>query len=111
MADSVEIKRKIFGKSTFANTVDTNFNQLVPSEDAPQQTRDISVQTFFDDYSTLFYDIPPSGSTNSHLDIINRSSEYIGLSIEDLQQEIVNLREENVALKKQLFSISNPEVK
>jgi len=111
MADSAEIKRKIFGKATFSNVVNTSFTQLVPNKENVDNTTEPSITSFFDDYSTLFYQIPPSGSINSHLELITRSSEYLGISIEDLQQEITNLREENVALKKQLYTISNPEIK
>lgn len=111
MGDTVQIQRKIFGKTTFSNVVDTEFNQLVPKEEQAVVKEDATVDSFFASYDTLFYDIPPSGSIKSHLEIVTRSSEYLGVSLEDLQQEIINLREENVALKKQLFSLSNPDNK
>lgn len=108
MSETITVGRKIYGKNTFLNVVDTEFKQLAPQEpkilDAPPTT----VEKFFDDYGTLFYDIPPSGSTNSHQELINKSSEYLGVSLEDLESEIRILREENVALKNQLFTISNP---
>jgi hypothetical protein len=66
----------------------------------------VSVVSFFNDYDTIFYDIPPSGSDTSHLEIVKRSGEYIGISIEDLQEEIRILREENVSLKNQIVIIT-----
>jgi hypothetical protein len=111
MADAIDIKRKIYGKNTFANVVDVSFKQLVPADGNPEedaQTTQATIVTFFDDYDTLFYDIPPSGSEASHLELVRRSGDYIGISIEDLQEEIRNLREENVSLKNQIVSITNP---
>lgn len=107
MADTVNIERKIYGKSTFTNVVDTEFTQIVPAEPKILDAAPTTVDSFFQDYNTLFYDIPASGSLNSHQEIVNRSSEYIGISIEQLESEIITLREENVTLKNQLYSISN----
>ena len=110
MAEAIDIKRKIYGKNTFTNVIDVSFKQLVPQDGSPAEDQDINltVTTFFDDYDTIFYDIPPSGSENSHLEIVRRSGEYIGISIEDLQEEITNLREENVSLKNQIFTLTTP---
>jgi hypothetical protein len=109
MADAVEIKRKIYGRNTFANVVDVSFKQFVPQDGNPQEGDSntvVSVVSFFNDYDTIFYDIPPSGSDMSHLEIVKRSGEYIGISIEDLQEEIRVLREENVSLKNQIVTIT-----
>lgn len=106
MADKVEIRRKIFGKNSFQNVVDTKFKQLLTPLSEDEITPDAEVSTFFKDYDSLFFDIPVSGSSNSHEQLVVRSSEYIGLSIIDLQGEIENLREENISLKNQLFILS-----
>lgn len=111
MAEAVEIKRKIYGKNTFANVVDVSFKQLVPQDGNPEidsTTANLTVASFFNNYDTLFYDIPPSGSENSHLEIVKRSGEYIGISLEDLEEEIRNLREENVSLKSQIVILTTP---
>jgi hypothetical protein len=112
MAEAIDIKRKIYGKNTFTNVVDVSFKQLVPQDGNPaedeNQNINVTIVSFFDNYDTLFYDIPPSGSDNSHLELVRRSADYIGVSLEDLQEEIRNLREENVSLKNQIFSITNP---
>lgn len=105
MGEQVIIKRKIAGNNTFKNVVDINFNQLVPKETNVQVKETATIQTFFDDYDQLFYDIPPSGS-NSHLDLINRSSDHLGISFQDLKDEIDNLRQENVSLKNQIFTLT-----
>ena len=108
MGEQVNIVRKIYGKNTFTNVVDVEFNQLVPKESKDITQTPASVDTFFNDYDTLFYDIPPSGSENSHTEIVKRSGEYIGINLDDLKEEIANLRDENVSLKTQILSLTNP---
>jgi hypothetical protein len=107
MSDIIDVKRKIYGKNTFTNVVDVDFNQLVTKNPTVVPNQDPTIETFFENYDTLFFDIPPSGSSNSHLELVTRSSEYIGISIENLQQEIATLRDENVSLKNQLFTLTN----
>lgn len=106
MSEIANIKRKIFGKNTFTNVVDTSFTQLVPKDSTEPVTTPVTLESFFDDYDTIFYDIPPSGSIQSHEEIVKRSGEYIGINIVDLQAEIDNLRNENVSLKTQLFNLT-----
>jgi hypothetical protein len=111
MAEAVDIKRKIYGKNTFVNVVDVSFKQLVPQDGNPAEdalTGNATVVGFFDDYDTLFYDIPPSGSENSHLEIVKKSGDYIGINFENLEEEIRNLREENVSLKNQIVTLTTP---
>ena len=63
-----------------------------------------TVGEFFQLYDELFYDIPALGATNSHEYLVKTSGEYIDFDqqneiIEALQQEITNLREENLKLQ------------
>lgn len=108
MSETVQVQRKIFGKNTFKNVVNTNFTQLIPANPTTAVLPPATVASFFTDYNTLFYDIPPSGSNNSHLELINRSTEYLGISITDLEDEIRSLRSENVSLKNQIYTLTNP---
>lgn len=108
MTEPIKIQRKIFGKNTFTNVVDVTFTQLIPAESKTISPDPITVDKFFVEYDALFYDIPSSGSINSHEYIVNRSGDYIGVNIYDMNEEIRNLREENVSLKRQLYTISNP---
>lgn len=103
--EKVNIERKIYGKNTFQNVIDTEFKQLIPKESPIQETKIVTVDSFFNEYDQIFYDIPTTGS-KSHLELINRSSEYIGVSFSDLEEEIRNLRSENVFLKNQLLVLS-----
>lgn len=110
MEESVQVKRKIYGKNTFLNVIDTEFRQLIPLEAKTVLAPETTVESFFDHYDTLFYDIPATGSINSHQQLVNKSGEYIGVNVADLEEEIKILREENVFLKTQLFNLSNIKI-
>ena len=111
MSEEAKVTRTVFGKNTFQNVIKTQFTQLVPTPPSVSEVPVIGVTEFFQYYSELFYDIPASGSFSgslglSHIDIVNRSSDYIGISILDMQQEIMDLRNENVGLQRQLFTLT-----
>jgi len=99
MKQSVDTKKKVFNKSQYPKTIDTQFNQLgvVSITDAIADTP--TVEEFFQLYDELFYDIPALGETNSHEYLVKTSGEYINFEetnelVEALQQEITALREE-----------------
>ena len=103
MSEQVKVQKIIYSLQEFNNQVNTNFSQLAkPVTEKPVEL-DKTIAEFFDDYNTLFYDIPLSGSDESHLGLATRSLEYLDLSLEDLQTEISNLREENIELKNQIL--------
>ena len=103
MSQTADIKRKIFGKNSFSTVVDIAFSQLIPANTTTNVTPDVQVEDFFNTYNSLFYDIPSTGSVNSHLELINRSSDYLGISYTDLLEELRVTRNENVSLKNQLI--------
>jgi hypothetical protein len=107
MSEQIKIQKTIYSLQSFNNTVNTSFSQLATSlsnEKAVQP--DMTVSQFFNEYDVLFYDIPPSGSDESHLALATRSLDYLGISLEDLQNEITELREENINLKNQILLTS-----
>ncbi len=107
MAEQVKIEKTIYSSANFNKVVDTSFSQLANNKTLKQPVEDlVTVDKFFAEYDELFYDIPPSGSDESHLALATRSLEYLGVSLETLQDEIDNLREENVELKNQLVLAS-----
>lgn len=106
MPQSVDIKRKIYGKNSFNNVIDTGFSQLIPKDTTHVVSVDVQVPAFFETYNSIFYDIPATGSVNSHLELVNRSSEYLGISYTDLLEELRQTRNENVSLKNQLFVLT-----
>lgn len=106
MAEQVQIQKTIYNLQGFNNIVDTNFNQLARTKPITSEnigSIEENIQDFFEQYNSLFYEIPPSGSDNSHLGLATKSLEYLGISLDDLTTEISNLREENIELKNQIL--------
>ena len=107
MDEQIKIQKTIYSLDQFNNAVDTQFSQLVNKSTPDYVKPDVTVAEFFDQYNVLFYQIPPSGSDETHLGLATRSLEYLGLSLENLQSEIEYLRKENVELKNQIVQITN----
>lgn len=107
MAEQVKIQKTIYSLNGFNNTVNTEFSQLVNNSSPEPIKPDTTVSEFFAQYNILFFDIPLSGSDETHLGLATRSLEHLGLSLDDLQSEIEYLRKENVELKNQIINISN----
>ena len=103
MSEQIKVQKVIYSLQEFNNVVNTQFSQLAKPATEQKVNLDKTVAEFFDDYNTLFYDIPLSGSDESHLGLATRSLEYLGISLEDLQTEIDTLREENIDLKNQIL--------
>lgn len=94
---NVSITKKIYGKTTFKNVVDTEFNQLIPPTSKTEIP--ITVEQFFKAYNDLFFQISKFGEINSHEYLIKQSSDYIGFEqnsedINALLQEINQLRKD-----------------
>lgn len=106
MAEQIVELRKTIYSNSINNVINNNFNQLVPPSTQTESTPDMTVGEFFQQYNTIFFEIPPSGSDESHLGLATRSLEYLGVSLEDLQSEVDYLRQENVELKNQILQVT-----
>lgn len=104
MMEKVDLVKKIYGVSTYNKAIDTQFTELVQPVEEPQDT-EITVDQFFNYYDQLFFDIPVSGSVNSHTYIVERSQEYIGGSVIDAEKQA--LIEEINSLRQQLLDIND----
>jgi hypothetical protein len=110
MSEQVKLQKIIYSLQEFNNIVNTKFNQLTKSIKTTSDTPDMTVDQFFNEYDILFYEILKDGSENSHLGLATRSLEYLGISLEDLQNEINDLREENVNLQNQILLTSQIKI-
>lgn len=102
--EEVQFIKEVRGINTYKNVIDTNFTELVtpvPVIDEPI----VTVADFFRYYDELFFNIPISGSINSHNYLIVRSTEYVGGSVIDQEKEA--LIEEINSLREQLIDISS----
>ena len=108
---NVDIKRKVFNKGEFNETVDTEFTQLVSEHDPSFFDINLATQSdFWILYDKFFYLIPKEGEINSHLYLVETSGEYIDYrqnqeEIDALLAEIAELREENLEVRKQIASV------
>ncbi len=104
MEQKVDTKKKVFNKAQYPKTINTQFSQLGVTSITQAIEETPTVEEFFQLYDELFYDIPALGATNSHEYLVKTSGEYIDFDqqneiIEALQQEITDLREENLKLQ------------
>jgi tRNA G46 methylase TrmB len=106
MSEQVQLNKTVYGKVSYPNVINTQFTQLVGAIPADEPAP-ITVEEFFQAYNDLFFEIPIDGEFNSHLELIQRSTEYVGVNqttneIEALLTEINQLRLENLRLQQQL---------
>ncbi len=99
---NVDLRKEVFNKPQYEQVIDTSFSQLGVASISASAEDQISIEEFFGYYNSLFYDIPPTGETNSHEFLVKNSGEYINFDqiaeeILALQQEIAGLREELLA--------------
>jgi len=97
---NITIQKKVFGKNSYNKVINTSFEQLIQplSIEAPE-TLESKIQNFFKTYNELFYNIPKEGENNSHVYLINNSTEYTGYSSESdtinaLLEEITQLKQD-----------------
>jgi len=110
MAEIVQLNKTVYGKITYPNVIDTEFNQLIKPQIEVTSSA-VTVNQFFNYYNDLFYEIPTEGDFNSHLELIRRSTEYVGVNqnageIDALLDEINQLRLENLTLQQTIDDLT-----
>lgn len=99
---TIELNKQVFDRNELDKTINVNFTQLVPTPTATTGSQ-ITIEEFFNNYETLFYQIPKNGINYSHEYLVKQSGTYIGQdlindTIQALLEEIQTLREENITL-------------
>ena len=111
MSTNVQLIKEIYGVNTYNKAIDTKFTELVtPATDVPET--EVTVDQFFQYYENLFFNIPVSGSINSHAYLVEKSQEYIGGSLIDAEkqaliEEINSLRQQLLDLNQSFTNIDN----
>jgi len=112
MSDDIKFNfnNEVYNKLQYEKVVDTSFKQLGIQSIQQQIANQPTVVDFFNMYNELFYDIPETGTINSHEFLIKKSSEYIGFEanleeITALQNEIAQLRTELLDAQKQIVEL------
>jgi hypothetical protein len=96
METSIKVIKTFYNRD-YDKVIDTTFSQLISSSLDDSGSATITVDDFFQLYSDLFYQIPKTGDSNSHTYLVNKSSDYLGISttnINVLLAEITTLRQQ-----------------
>ena len=112
MEQEVKLVKEVYGRNTYTRVVDTSFNELYTEVTAPVVSENISVETFFDLYNVLFFQIPAMGEVNSHEYLVKRSGEYLGGGVlSDNERayidEINSLRQQLLEANTNYLSLTN----
>jgi hypothetical protein len=108
---NVELVKEVYGSNTYSKAISTRFTELIDT--TPQvEVETITIDRFFEYYDELFFNIPVSGSINSHTYLVERSQEYIGGSVIDAEkqaliEEINSLRQQLLDLNQNFANINN----
>ena len=108
MTKQTNLKRTVFDKEKFNQTVDTQFSELIDKDQPiPFDINTATVADFFALYDRFFYEIPKQGDVNSHYYLVETSGEYINFNkyqeeIQSLMQGISELRAGNLELREEL---------
>lgn len=110
MDKKVDLYKEVFNKEQYSKVINSNFKELGVKTFEENIVSLNTVESFFEIYNDLFYDIPQRGEVNSHEYIIKSSSDYI--NFEENLEEIEILREEIGQLRKELLEeqIKNSEL-
>jgi prefoldin subunit 5 len=109
--ENVQLIKEVYGLNTYTTAVDTQFSELL--QPAPEVTASfVTIEQFFSYYDELFFQIPVSGSINSHTYLVERSQQYIGGSVIDAEkqaliEEINSLRQQLLDLNQSFTSIND----
>lgn len=111
MQQRIELNKEVYNKGQYEKVIDTSFSQLVDPTLEEVIAEVPTVEEFFQDYNTLFFEIPKTGE-NSHETLIIQSTEYINYSpvneeITALTEEITSLREQLLEARQQLADLAN----
>lgn len=104
MANRIDLKKTIYTKTQYSKVINTKFSELGATSVNEDLVGESNVALFFEQYNTLFYEIPAEGDTNSHEFLVKTSGEYINFEanleeIEALRNEITELRKEVLQLQ------------
>ena len=93
---NIQIQTSVLN-SNYSKVIDTEFKTF--NQQTIQDINIVTIDKFFEYYDELFYQIPKSGETNSHTQILNKTVEYLGVRlandelIQSLLDEITNLKQ------------------
>ena len=111
MSEQVQITKEVYQKNIYTNVIDTEFSQLIQPVTQAEED-DPTVNEFFRLYSDLFFEISKIGDTDSHIELVERSSQYLGDDyinplIAELQAEITSLKQQILNSNETINDLTN----
>ncbi len=97
------LNKTVYDKQSYENVIDTSLGKSNLIAPPPPLASTITVDEFFNLYTTIFYDIPVAGDVNSHAYIVKTSGNYVGGAAAD---ETKPLLEEITTLKQQVLTLT-----
>lgn len=109
MQEQVRLTKQVLGSNTYNKVVDVEFREFVTPVEFQEES--ITVEKFFEYYEQLFFQIPITGTVNSHEYLVKTSGEYLGADIisdneQALLEEINSLRQQLLEANQNLLDIS-----
>lgn len=99
----IKIDKTIYSNGSINKVIDRSFKELTP------EIPPINIEGFFKQYNKIFYDIPKEGSKNSHLKLIEQSTEYLGDGENPKDSQIDNLLDRIEDLETQISEAQDIE--
>ena len=113
MQQEVKLIKEVYGRNTYARVIDTSFSELyTPVTASTAPTQQLTVEAFFDAYNALFFQIPATGTINSHEYLVKKSTEYLGGGVlSDSEkayiEEINSLRQQLLEANTNFLNLNN----
>ena len=111
MDQIVNLQKSIPNKDNLDKLIDRNFKFFTST--APVEPNiDAAIQSFFQSYDELYFQIPIEGETNSHEYLVKKSSELYKLdqdttNLQPLLDEIGDLRVQLLEANNRIFDLEN----
>ena len=114
MEQKVNLNKDSFAINQYERVIDTSFSQLIEPDSVIAIEQLPTVDEFFENYNTLFFQIPKTGE-NSHEELIVKSTDYIGFKplndeIQDLQEEITSLKTQLLEANQRLADLAQDDI-
>jgi hypothetical protein len=111
MEQKVNLNKNVFTKNQYEKVINTSFTQLIEPDSVVVVEQLPTVDEFFENYDSLFFQIPKTGE-DSHEELITRSTDYIGFQplndeIQALTEEITSLRTQLLEANQRLLDLAN----
>lgn len=99
----LNIDKNFINKEDLFKIINNKFSQFSIEDNLNEN---ISIEDFFKIYEDIFYVIPKEGD-QSHRYILNKTSEYLGIQINNEEINIQSLLDEITSLRQELFNTKN----